>query len=395
MPSMVNIVAASGARQGAGVFPNTVSLYLDLVRFLAALCVFVTHARHARFTNGWLDSVGRYGSDAVMIFFVLSGLVVAHVTQTKERDFQAYAISRLARLWSVALPALLLGLVADAIGKKLYPPIYDGPWYHGDNAALRLLVNAMFQGQSWFANLLPFTNTPYWSIGYEFWYYAIFAAVHFLRGPTRGVVLALCFALSGPKIVLLLPIWLLGVGIYRLHQTRQIPVELGWLLWIGSFVGYGLYQYLGFPGYLLWRTVQWFGEPFVIDQLVWSKDFVGNWVVGLLVAANFVGFWRICSTFEALFRRFQRPIRFLAGFTFSVYLFHMPMLHFFGALIRHDAASPMNQSFLLLATLTATFLLGLVTEQKKYVARRWITAIFRSAIKGSLCQDNFRRRSGR
>ncbi|MDO8450887.1 MAG: acyltransferase [Rhodoferax sp.] len=373
------IAAPDSQRQAAGL-PLALSLYLDLVRFLAALCVFITHAKYPRFTDGWLDSVGRYGSDAVMIFFVLSGLVIAHVTQTKERDIETYAVARLARLWSVALPALLLSFVADSVGRRLYPPIYDGPWYQGDHAALRLLANAVFQGQSWFANLLPFTNTPYWSLGYEFWYYVIFAAGHFLNGPVRWAVLALCCALCGPKILLLLPIWLLGVGVYHFARTRQIPVQLGWLLWIGSFVAYALYQSLGLPGYLLWRTVQWLGKPFVIDQLVWSKDFFGNYVVGLLVAANFVGFWRICGTFGPLLQRFQRPIQFLAGFTFSVYLFHMPLLHFFGALIQHDAASPTSQTFILLSTLVGVLLLGLVTEQKKSVARRWITVIFHWSV---------------
>jgi peptidoglycan/LPS O-acetylase OafA/YrhL len=180
--------------------------------------------------------------------------------------------------------------------------------------------------------------------------------------------------------LLLLPIWLLGVGIYRFMQTRQIPEQLGWLLWIGSFVGYGLYQSLGLPGYLLWRTEKLLTEPFVTNQLVWSKDFVGNYVVGMLVAANFVGFWRICGTFDAPLQRFRRPIRFMAGFTFSVYLFHMPLLHFFGALVQHDAASPASQAFILLATLASVLLLGLVTEQKKSVARRWVAAIVHKCV---------------
>lgn len=368
--------AASVRQNVRGNLPVAVSLYLDLVRFLAALCVFITHAKYSRFTNGWLDSVGRYGSDAVMIFFVLSGLVIAHVTHTKERDVATYAIARLARLWSVALPALLLTFLADSLGRQIYPPMYDGPWYQGDHAALRLLANAFFQGQTWFANLLPFTNTPYWSLGYEFWYYAIFAAGHFLRGSARWIVLAFCCALCGPKILLLLPIWLMGVGVYHFAQNHQLPAQLGWVLWVGSFVGYGLYQSLGLPGYLLWRSAQWFGEPFVLEQLVWSKDFVGNYLVGFLVAANFVGFWRICGAFNTVLVRVQHSIRFFAGFTFSVYLFHMPLLHFFGALIQHDATSPAGQSFVLVATVISIFLLGLVTEHKKSVVKRWIVSVF-------------------
>lgn len=361
--------------------PPAFSLYLDLVRFLAAVSVFITHAKYPRFTNGWLDDVGRYGSDAVMIFFVLSGLVIAHVTQAKERNIETYAISRLARLWSVALPALLLSFIADTVGRRFYPQIYDGPWYQGEHPAFRLLVNAIFQGQSWFSNLLPFTNTPYWSLGYEFWYYVIFAAAHFLRGLTRWTVLTLCCVLCGPKILLLLPVWLFGVGIYHFSRSREIPEKLGWLLWIGSFTIYWLFNYLGIPGYLLWRTVNWLGDSFVVDQLIWSKDFAGNYVIGLLVAANFLGFWRIQGSFKALLQRYQRSIRFLAGFTFSIYLFHMPLLHFFGALVQHNAENQISQSFIIIATVASTLLLGIFTEQKKSTVRQWVTAIFRKFFK--------------
>lgn len=370
------IVTAPSPKAIRSDLPEAVSLYLDLVRFLAALYVFVAHTKFPRFTNGWLDEAGRYASDAVMIFFVLSGLVIAHVTRTKERDLRTYAIARLARLWSVALPALLLTLIADSIGRLIYPPIYDGPWYEGDRVALRLIANALFQGQSWFANLSPLTNTPYWSLGYEFWYYVLFGASHFLRGPSRWVALALCCLLCGPKILLLLPVWLLGVALYRFVQGREMPGYMGWVLWIGSFVGYGLFQALHLPGYLLWRTAQWLGENLVLNQLAWSKDFVASYVVALLVAANFVGFWSIHRTFNTPLLRFRHPIRFLAGFTFSVYLFHMPLLHFFGALIRHDANSLASQATLFVLTVVGILLLGLVTEHKKAVAKRWIEAAF-------------------
>lgn len=371
----------SNETMASGNLPSTVSLYLDLVRFLAAVCVFVTHAKYHRFTNGWLDGIGRYGSDAVMIFFVLSGLVIAHVTQTKERNIESYAISRLARLWSVALPALLLSVIADSIGIHLYPSMYDGLWYQGDQATFRLLINAVFQGQSWFMNVLPFTNTPYWSLGYEFWYYAIFAVGHFLHGSIRWTALAVCCALCGPKILLLMPIWLMGIAVYRIMQTYQIPLQVGWLLWIGSFFGYGLFQAIGMPGYLLWRSVKWLGEPFVIDSLLWSKDFLGNYFVGILVAANFIGFWRIHKTFDYRLHQLQRPIRFMAGFTFSVYLFHMPLLHFFGAVIKHDASSPASQFFILLMTMVGIFLLGLITEQKKAFTKRIVATLFHKFVR--------------
>lgn len=60
----------------------------------------------------------------------------------------------------------------------------------------------------------------------------------------------------------------MGIAVYRIMQKQEIPVQIGWALWIGSFFAYGLFQTMGIPGYLLWRTVKWLGEPFVIDSLL-------------------------------------------------------------------------------------------------------------------------------
>src|SRR5579871_4979281 len=52
------------------------SLYLDLVRALAAFTVFMGHASGQFFTAGLLWQTGLYDQTAVMVFFVLSGFVI-------------------------------------------------------------------------------------------------------------------------------------------------------------------------------------------------------------------------------------------------------------------------------------------------------------------------------
>ena len=86
--------------------PN-LSLYLDLTRFTAALLVFSNHAQLPELNGEWLTPLGAFGREAVIIFFVLSGYVIAFVAATKERSGLEYAVSQLARLYSVVLPALL------------------------------------------------------------------------------------------------------------------------------------------------------------------------------------------------------------------------------------------------------------------------------------------------
>ena len=94
---------------------RNLSIYLDLVRFLAALMVFVVHANYERFTGGLplLWHFKDLGNDAVMVFFVLSGFVIAYVAAHKERTIEEYAASRFARLYSVVVPALILTMLLD------------------------------------------------------------------------------------------------------------------------------------------------------------------------------------------------------------------------------------------------------------------------------------------
>ena len=61
------------------------SLYLDLVRFTAALVVFFGHICGSRFTGGLFWQVGPYADEAVDVFFVLSGFVIAYVAENRER----------------------------------------------------------------------------------------------------------------------------------------------------------------------------------------------------------------------------------------------------------------------------------------------------------------------
>ena len=73
------------------------SLYLDLIRPLAALCVLLSHISLPQI-SGTLKSFSLAGAQAVNVFFVLSGFVIAHVWATRESNVRDYAIARAARI---------------------------------------------------------------------------------------------------------------------------------------------------------------------------------------------------------------------------------------------------------------------------------------------------------
>jgi peptidoglycan/LPS O-acetylase OafA/YrhL len=351
------------------------STYLDLVRLLAAVAVLVTHLAYPRFTGGLLLEWRTYGNDAVMVFFVLSGYVIAHTVATRDRDFRSYLIHRCARLYSVALPAIALTLLLDGVGRAIDPAMYDGFWYQSSDPVLRVLRAASFTNELWFDSVRLFTNGPYWSLGYEFWYYLIFAAACFLRGAPRTATIGGLALVVGPKILLLLPVWLLGVWVHRVNLGARIGRAAGWFLFAGSFVLYALFRALGWRDALLAWTWELLGKRFVEGELMWSNEFLAAYAIGALVAANFIGLHAVAGDLAPLLARHERRIRDWAGYTFSIYLFHYPVLQFLAALLPIAPRAWWSAAMLLILTLLTCRLLGTCTEQRKDLARALVTAL--------------------
>ena len=92
------------------------SVWLDLARLAAALVVVLHHVWPVLVPHHRLPWPGHH---AVVVFFVLSGFVIAFVTDRRETTLRIYAQRRAARILSVAIPALMLGL----IGTPLVRPV--------------------------------------------------------------------------------------------------------------------------------------------------------------------------------------------------------------------------------------------------------------------------------
>ena len=91
------------------------SVYLDAIRFLAAATVLAAHLTFPEFTGGLFQYQGKMAGEAVAAFFVLSGYVISYVAVEKELTLRDFAVSRLARVYSVALPAIVLAIVVDLL----------------------------------------------------------------------------------------------------------------------------------------------------------------------------------------------------------------------------------------------------------------------------------------
>src|SRR6185437_4390092 len=72
----------------------TTSLYLNLLRLLAALTVLVGHASVKQISGGLFRQAGSHDQDAVAVFFVLSGFVIGYVTHRRESSASVYILHR-------------------------------------------------------------------------------------------------------------------------------------------------------------------------------------------------------------------------------------------------------------------------------------------------------------
>jgi peptidoglycan/LPS O-acetylase OafA/YrhL len=343
------------------------SIYLDLIRFTAACLVYLHHSNQRWLTEKILPA-SHYGESAVTVFFVLSGFVIAYITDTREKTFSTYAASRIARVYSVALPAVFLTLALDAIGRQLYPVAYGYPF---DNFLVRGAASLLLLNEVWFVSITSFSNVPYWSICYEMWYYVAFGMLMFLPRRVSLIAVALLALALGPKLILLAPIWGLGVLLYHWKRLNAMPESMAWILIVGSCISIMLLHQFGLKALFAAPLRDFLGEKWH-TQLTWSRFFLSDYLLGILVFLNFAGVRRVSERFGPLLISLERPIRFLAGYTLSLYLLHQPLFLFWGSVIRGDASGYAYWWLTTGLVAVSVFAVGTVTENRRYLMKRWL-----------------------
>jgi peptidoglycan/LPS O-acetylase OafA/YrhL len=102
------------------------------------------------------------------------------------------------------------------------------------------------------------------------------------------------------------------------------------------------------------------------DRVGHSQVFLPATIFGVAVAVNMLSFPSLEKYLAPLLMRAAAPIQWLAGATLSIYLFHHPLLHMFGAVVRVGKHSPFWVNLIILVfTLLCCIALSTVTEAKK------------------------------
>jgi len=337
---------------------KSLSRYLDAIRLTAALVVFVGHLSSSQFTGGLGWQAAGYMGDAVTAFFVLSGFLIAHATR-REVDARSYAVARLARLASVALPALALTFALDAVGRTINPTLYATlGGYAWDGRAWQAGVSLLFANQWWLLDTAAGSDLPYWSMSFEAAYYVLFGLVLFAQRAWRWAAVAAVLLIVGPQIAVLLPVWLLGVLAYRC--CGRIGPWAGAALCIGTLAA----------AVILDAVLHRHALPFASDWLPRRPMVLRDYLFGTLFALHLIGAAALAPALPAIPRQIGMGIQWAAGGSFTLYLLHYPVAMVLAAMLPWPAASWPARAVMFGGTLLAVMAVASVTERRKDAWRR-------------------------
>jgi peptidoglycan/LPS O-acetylase OafA/YrhL len=322
--------------------PGAAVTTMNWLRGLAAVAVLIGHVRGLFMQDyealksksaAWkaFYLMSGLGHQAVIVFFVLSGFLVGATVLARQHgdgkwDFRDYLTRRLVRLYVVLIPGLLLTAAWDATGLRLFGAegLYGGALNarHLTMPDVRVTLSLEhFLGNLAFLQhifIAPFgTNGPLWSLSYEFWAYLLFPLLVRAGGTTEkpvtralyGLLATLIIVGGGLKLAFYFSVWLMGAGLalWWLRTTwrpaRAVVIAGLACLFAGALV--------------LGRTSR-------------LNDFVADAILGAATAAL------LAAVLTLPDRAPQRPLaranasgaNWLAGFSYTLYVAHYPVLTF-------------------------------------------------------------------
>jgi peptidoglycan/LPS O-acetylase OafA/YrhL len=352
------------------------SLRLDGLRALAALAVFTSHFCQLGLAGGDGETLWVLGRLGVVSFFVLSGFVIAHVVDMRDRNLGDYLTARLARLWSVFLPALVITAVLDLAGRALDPALYlryPGVIEWHTLAALPVFVGFLSEN-AWFSSRW-LSNGPMWSIAYEFWYYVLFGLTVYLpRSRTRTLLQAAALVLAGWKVLLLMPAWMAGVALYR-GRGRIARSSPEFRCALASVCALAVAWFVTPHAHDLMRPLRHWGIETV------GQGFHSSFAIDYVLAMPVIGLFTamLAAPDEPPASGLRSMIGALAGCSFTVYLLHVPLILLVRAAGAYDPRSPGEGLAAAMGVLALCFLAARFTEHRKAFWRARVFAVVRWA----------------
>ena len=344
--------------------PGYTSIVLDSLRLLAAFTVVIIHGHDQWMSSNSNNSrigLEQLSHGGVIVFFVLSGYVIAYTTSANNRGPQQYAIARLSRLYSMLIPALIVSAFVQYIVAKLSPAI-SAEFTRGTSWP-RYLLSSVFFNETGFLSAAPPINRPLWSLSYEFWYYVIFGLLFFQkndRWKSSLLTISACI-IAGPKILLLMPVWLFGCLAYKFQYLISTKFK-SWLFFFTS---------AGIAG----TVVIFFNSyPFKlgIKPFFYSNQFISDYLAGFFIA---IALSTLPNKQSSLFAsRNAYKFRKFADLTFPLYVFHHPLLILWKSIFDYHMNDRLQMWLAISLSIAISLLIGIILENQRHL---W-TSLFRN-----------------
>lgn len=291
------------------------SILLDLVRAGAAGVVLLGHAGSlGLFGAGWpLDN--SFQHSAVVVFFVLSGLMIQQSATRDGVTAATFARARLSRIVPVAIFAVAFSSLVFAALRGVALPV--DPHHRYDVLSPRTVLLPLLFLSERGDGIGPALDPPYWSLCYEVWFYVIYGLFHYTRGVARLACVAAAIVVADAAVILLLPTWLLGVALGAWGD--RVPLGRPRLVLLLAVAGFALTSWSGlFPAEL--RVLGLLG--LTVERLRFSSFFLLDLVASGFVALALLAASRLPGDPSPL----ERVARRGAGLSFTLYLTHWPLL---------------------------------------------------------------------
>lgn len=341
------------------------SIALDALRFLSALGVLAVHAADFYGLAEQMPFTMRLSHGCVIVFFVLSGLVITDSALNRRQSLRDYGIARAARIVPVAVPAVLISALSIAAMTALEGPL--PPDFAADGLR-SVLTSLTFMNESPLIGAPTWGNQPYWSLSYEVWYYALFAAWFFLSGAKRVMALAAMVLFAGFNVLLLFPLWLAGAWLNHSTLARSLTARQGILYLLGCSAMLQVIRLFDLK-VLLWLRDQ---VPFALGMSEWVLSDIALTATVVIALAALRPLAGLAATW---LDRWEAPICWAAGFSFSLYLFHFPLLALMERFGPQLPSGPWWVLAPIIAVLAACAGIAQLTERRTPALRCWLDRV--------------------
>jgi peptidoglycan/LPS O-acetylase OafA/YrhL len=355
---------------------------LDLSRWIAAFIVFAGHLHELLLSPyeqveqpnmliAGFYFVSGLSSEAVMVFFVISGFLIGGKNLERAKTgsfyFNSYCVDRISRLYVVLLPAILIGYCLDVIGSSYFPEagLYNLFSYHiiTEHLETSILIGNLLMLQSFYTTVIG-SNFPLWSLSFEFWFYLLFGLLILsIFGSKQNkskywyLILSLIIVLIlGYKFILYFLIWCIGLSVAFLNK---------------KIIKSPIIALIQFIIVLIMSRFNVIAIQYLCDLL--TAISFGIFLLSMKEVNNSF----LCGT--------KKINSVLAGFSYSLYLLHYPLILFLLSLwVSIFQISNFSNEYqpngvgiviyfsIMIIIFTITYTFSLVTENKTALVRRWL-----------------------